>query len=382
MIGVRRRGASRGRSRRLAELSAVLKPGRLLDRYIFGALLQQVCVVLVALVAIFTFFAMLEQLEDVGAGRYNLGIALLLAVYQIPTLAQQLAPIAALIGALVCVGGLVTNNEITAMRAAGVGLWRVVTTAVLAALCFGTLALVVADLTVPPSQRAERQLKALVKGVDNTLQLRTGYWARDGQRFVNIRGVRPDGEVVGVLIHEFDAEHRLRLRTEAVSARWIDGEWLLSGVRQRVFLEDRVELHELPAATWSSPLRPDLIDMVTVEPEALSMRDLHVYASFLERNAQDSERYRQALAAKYVFPLASAAMVLLAIPLVFTTPRDGGMGLRIPLGVLIGLVFHVANQAASDVGVVYGLPPLLAALLPSLVAIGAATLLFRRMRSG
>lgn len=372
--GVRRRGW-----RTALPLSA-LKPGRLLDRHVFGALFLQVCIVLLVLVAIFAFFAVLEQLEDVGAGRYNLGGALLLAAYQIPTLAQQLAPIAALIGALVCVGGLVSSNELTAMRAAGVSLRRIVMAAVLSALCFGTLALVVADLTVPPSQRAERQLKNLLKGVDNTLQLRSGYWARDGERFINIRSVRPDGEVTGVLIHEFDDADRLRLRTEAASARWVDGLWVLEQVRQRVFLDDRVELRELPGATWASSLRPDLIDMVVMEPEGLSMHDLHTYANFLERNAQDSQRYRQALAAKYVYPLASAAMVLLAIPLVFSTPRDTGMGLRIPLGVLIGLVFHVANQAAGDVGVVYGLPPLLAALLPSLIAFGAAGVLFRRVR--
>jgi lipopolysaccharide export system permease protein len=373
------RAVSRRGRRPSLRLAAPL-PGRLLDRYVFGLLFEQVCLVLVVLVAIFAFFAVLEQLEDVGAGRYHLGFALLLAAYQIPTLMQQLAPIAALIGALVCVGGLVASNEITAMRAAGVGLRRVVTAAVLSALCFGTLALVVSDLTVPPSQRAERQLKAQVRGEDDTLQLRSGYWARDGMRFINIRGVRPDGEVTGVTIHEFDAEDRLRLRTEAASARWVDGQWELSDVRQRVLDDDRVESRALPAALWASPLRPDLIDMVTVEPEGLSMRDLHTYASFLERNAQDSQRYRQALAAKYVYPLASAAMVLLAIPLVFTTPRDAGMGLRLPLGVLIGLVFHVANQAASDVGVVYGLPPLVAALGPSLTAIVAALLLFRRMR--
>jgi len=380
MIRTRLKGLKRDRKWRQAGLLAALKPGRLLDRHVFGTLFLQVCMVLVVLVAIFAFFAVLEQLEDVGSGHYSLGIALLLTAYQVPTLAQQLAPIAALIGALVCMGGLVSSNELTAMRAAGVGLRRVVMVALLSALCFGTLALGVSDLTAPPALRAERQLKALVKGQDNTLQLRSGYWARDGARFVNIRGVRPDGEVTGVTIHEFDADDRLRLHTEAASARWAGDLWVLEQVRQRVFHDDRVELREMPAATWASPLRPDLIDMVVMEPKGLSMRDLHTYARFLERNAQDSQRYRQALAAKYVYPLASAAMVLLAIPLVFTTPRESGMGLRIPLGVLIGLVFHVANQAASDVGVVYGLPPLLAALLPSLLALGAALVLFRRVR--
>jgi len=173
---------------------------------------------------------------------------------------------------------------------------------------------------------------------------------------------------------------RLRLRTEASSGRWVDGQWILQAIRQQVFHDHRVELRTLPAAGWQSLLRPDLIDMVVVEPDSLSVRDLWTYANFLERNAQDSRRYRQALAAKYVYPLASAAMVLLAIPLVFTTPRDTGLGLRIAMGVLIGLGFHVANQAAGDVGVVYGLPPLLAALLPTGVALAMAAFLFQRVR--
>jgi lipopolysaccharide export system permease protein len=356
-----------------------LKPGRLLDRHIFFGLFSQVCVVLLALTAIFAFFALIDHLDDVGAGRYSIGTALLMVALQLPALGQQMAPIAALIGALLFVGGLVSSNELTAMRAAGVGLRRVVMAATISALCFGLLALMVADFSVPPTQRAERQLKALAKGQDNTLQLRSGYWARDGERFINIRGVKPNGEVTGIVIYEFDEGDRLRLRTDASSGRWVDGQWVLQSVRQQVFQDDRVEQRTLAAASWQSLLRPDLIDMVVVEPGSLSMRDLSNYARFLERNAQDSQRYRQALAAKYVYPLASAAMVLLAIPLVFTTPRDTGMGLRIALGVLIGLVFHVVNQAAGDLGVVYGLPPLLAALLPTGLALLLAAVLFRRV---
>jgi lipopolysaccharide export system permease protein len=367
------------RGARALERMVRLRPGRLLDRYIFLALLQQVLMVLLALLAIFGFFALLEQLDDVGAGRYGLSLAALLVFYQMPQLAEQMAPIAALIGTLICIGSMVTSNEITAMRAGGVGFQRIVAAAVIAALCFGLGALLFADATVPGSERAARQLKALIKGQDNTLALRSGYWARDGDRFVNIRGVRPNGEIARIELFEFDATDELRVYTRAARARWSREQWVLEDITQSVFHDRRVEERHIDAASWKSLLRPDLIDLVVLDPASLAMRDLWSYISYLENNAQDSQRYRQALAAKLVYPLASAAMVLLAIPIVFTTPRDTSLGIRIALGVMIGLVFHVANRAAGDIGLVYGLSPVLAALLPTLFALATSFFMFRRL---
>lgn len=354
--------------------------GRTLDRYVFFALLGQCVLVLASLLAIFGFFAALEQLDDVGAGRYGLSLAGLLVVYQLPGLAWQMAPIAALIGTLLSMGNLVASNEITAMRAGGVSLKRILAAAVMAALCFGGTALVFADFTVPPAERAGRQLKAMIKGQDNTLALRSGYWARDGARFVNISGVRPNGDIAGVSLYEFDAEEQLRVLTHAAHARWVRDQWMLESIQQTRFLGDASETTYIPRASWQSVLRPDLIDLVVLDPNSLSLSDLWNYVRYLERNQQESTRYWQAIAAKLVYPLASAAMVLLGIPIVFTTPRDTSLGLRIAIGVVIGLVFHVMNQAAGDIGMVYGLPTLVSALLPSAMALMAAGLMFRRLR--
>ena len=56
------------------------------------------------------------------------------------------------------------------------------------------------------------------------------------------------------------------------------------------------------------------------------------------------------------------------------------MGQQILVGFLIGIVFYIANRLAGQMGLVYELPPALAAALPTVLVITISLLLFRRLR--
>ena len=92
---------------------------KILDRYIGWTILTATFTVLAVLVAIFTFFAFIDQLEDVGRGSYTLWKAGAFVVLSVPTLTYQLFPMAALIGGLIGFGTLMRNGEISVVRAAG-----------------------------------------------------------------------------------------------------------------------------------------------------------------------------------------------------------------------------------------------------------------------
>ena len=72
-------------------------------------------------------------------------------------------------------------------------------------------------------------------------------------------------------------------------------------------------------------------------------------------------------------------MLLLAIPFLFRSGRAGGLGQRIALGIVIAVVFGLVCKVLSNSSVVYNIPPLVGAFLPTVIVFVIATVALRRM---
>ena len=75
-------------------------------------------------------------------------------------------------------------------------------------------------------------------------------------------------------------------------------------------------------------------------------------------------------------------MVLLAVPAVFGQLRSGGMGYRVFLGLVLGLTFDIVNRGFGYLCLLYGLPALMAVLIPIGLFFLLALHLFRRVGLG
>jgi lipopolysaccharide export system permease protein len=205
-------------------------------------------------------------------------------------------------------------------------------------------------------------------------EFQTGLWAKDGRTFINIRELLPDASLVGVRLYEFDEEFRLRVMRQAERANWRDGHWMLQGVTQTIIGERSTRTAREPDQRWTSAVTPDLLAVLMVVPQRMSIMALRAYVSHLEENKQDAERYRIALWGKLAYPVAAPVMLLLALAFAFRPPRVGGAGGRLLLGILLGLGFHLVNRLAAQVAQLQGWPAAAAALTPILVFSMAAIL--------
>lgn len=352
---------------------------RTLDRYLGRTVIAAAVTVTVALVAAFTFFAFLDELNDVGKGGYTVLGALQFVLLRVPALTYQLFPIAALIGALLGLGTLVANGEMVAIRAAGVSLGRTIVAVMKSALLLMVAAMLIGEFVAPQTEQFARNFRSLALSDQIALRTRNGFWARDGNSFINIRTVLPGDRVENIYIYEFDNHSNLRVSTYAKSAQYSDKQWLLFDIKQTTFEDNEIRVRRIARAAWESLLRPELIGMVVIDPNNLSMWDLTNYVRYLHQNSQNAQRYVQALWTKMVYPLATGAMVFLAVPLVFASARMSTVGGRIVVGSLVGITFHIVNQAAGHLGVVFNLSPSISVLGPTLIIVLAGILLLRRV---
>jgi len=352
---------------------------RTLDRYIGRTVAGASAVVIAFLVAAFTFFTFLEELSDVGRGSYSVFAAAQFVLLRIPAIAYQLFPIAALIGALLGLGTLVANSEMVAVRAAGVSLGHTILAVMKAGVVLLIIAILVGELLAPRAEQSARSLRSLALTDQIALKTRNGFWARDGSSFINIRTLLPGDRVEHIYIYEFDAANRLRVSTYAKAAQYTGGQWLLTDIEQTSFEEDSIRVQRIARATWESLLRPELIGMLIIHPNHLSTWDLVNYIGYLRNNSQETVRYEQALWSKLAYPLTTAAMVFLAVPLVFASARVTRVGGRVAIGSLAGVAFHLISEAAEHLGVVFDLSPAVSVLAPTLIVFLAGLALLYRV---
>lgn len=368
-----------------------------LRRYLGRELLRATGFVLFALLALFAFFDLLAQIDDLRPGTYMLPQALAYVALTLPSRTYELMPIAALIGAIFALSQLAANSEFTIMRVSGMSTRKLALTVVQVGLLFVALTYAFGELVAPVAERKAQQVRAETRGegfIGN--QLRSGVWVRDtvrgddGEvqrwRFVNVSQVRPDGESTYWRIFEFDRQFRLLAIGTAASGRFVtengQKKWLLTNVVETRLPvapaanttpgELRTEIVREPQRWWQSALTPNIFGVLLVQPERMAAIELVRYIGHLQANRQQTEPYEIALWNKVFYPLAIVVMMMLALPFAYLHVRQGSVSLKIFAGVMIGVMFYMLNKLFSHLGLLHTWPPLVVAALPSLVVLAVA----------
>lgn len=329
--------------------------------------------VLVAFLALFGFFDMINELKDVGHGNYQLQHAVGFVGLRLPGRVYELMPIAVLIGTLYAISTLARHSEITVLRASGLSTRQLLATLFRVAAGFALVTFLVGEFVAPPAERAAQQLRARAISDVVAQEFRSGLWVKDDLTFVNVRNVLPDTRLQGVRIYEFDEQHRLRAVSEAERGEYLPpNRWRLTGVVQTLFEGEHGRVVHRAEMEWQSALNPDILAVLLVVPERMSLLHLTSYIKHLADNKQSTQRYEIALWKKVVYPLAALVMVALALPFGYTHSRVGGVSLKIFAGVMIGIFFHMLNGLFSSLGVINSWPPVASAVVPSALFLLAA----------
>ncbi|MDT8384272.1 MAG: LPS export ABC transporter permease LptG [Gammaproteobacteria bacterium] len=352
---------------------------QILDRYIGRHVGYSTLIVMGVLLTLFAFFAFMDEAGQIGKGRYGTWQAFQYVLLTIPGLAYQLFPICALLGTTIGLGILASNSELVVMRAAGVSLSRIIVSVMKIGLLFVVLTLVIGEGVAPPAERYAQTLRSVAMSDKLTLRSQDGLWARDGNSFVNVRDILPGERLGKIFIFERDAAYRLTKMVRADSAVYRNGSWILQRVVSSDIGESMVTSARVAESPWQTNLSPDLLNVVTVKPNTLSIVGLYQYVAYLKDNGLDAGIYQQALWGKIVAPIITAVMVFLSIPFVFGPLRSVGIGHRILVGTLAGIGFYILNQMFAYMGLVFALNPIFSALAPAVVAFVMAYLMLRRV---
>lgn len=352
----------------------------LIARYLLKEVATSAGFVFVGLILLFSFFDLASELDSIGRADYGFAQAALYVALNVPGHVYEIVPIAALIGALFALSRLVMNSEFTVMLASGISSWRIAMLLALAGVGFALVALLVGELVSPWSEQAAKRLKLRATESVVAQAFRSGLWVKDGNAFINAREVLPDSSLRDLKVYEFDQNWELARIMTAENGTW-EGKkrWKLGGVADTRFSQGGIKVSHEKAMDWESVLSPDILSVLLVSPEKMSTPALINYIRHLSENKQKTTRYEVALWSKFFYPLAIPVIMLLALPFAFHSPRSGGIALKVFLGILAGLAFHLSNRLFSHIGLLNDWPPFVTASMPSLVFLTVALLVLKRL---
>ena len=349
---------------------------RTLTRYIGRDVLFSTLLLFVALVGLFTFFDLINEMRDVGRGGYTISAALMYVTLHVPQRIYELFPVAALIGTLFAVSQLVANSEFTVMRASGASILQVGWAVLRVGIPLAIATFVAGEYVAPPAERLAQTLRAAAMGNATGVvaqQFESGFWFKQDLTFVNIRTVLSDMTLVGVRIYEFDRDLRLTSVRSAESGRFAgDGRWRLEKVKVTEIGRDSAKTSSEPTWMWNSVLQPSILTVYQVAPERLALSTLYDNIRVLGTNAQKTSRFEIAFWSKVLYPVAVLVMMMLALPFAQFQRRQGGVGFRLFAGTMLGLAFWLIERLFSYLGVLNDWTPIFSAAFPLVVFVCVA----------
>ena len=356
---------------------------KVLDRYIGKTIFNTIMMTLFMLVSLSGIIKFVDQLRKTGQGAYSALDAGYYTLLSVPKDIEIFFPMAALLGALLGLGTLAQRSELVVMQASGFTRLQVALSVMKTAIPLVLLTMAVGEFVAPQGEQMARNFRAQQLYGGSLVSTQNGLWAKDGNDFIYIERIKGDNEIDGVSIYRFNDARRLQSVRYAATATWDQARkrWELVQVDESDLTDPKqITGSQSLNGEWKTNLTPDKLGVVALDPDALSISGLYNYSKYLKQSGQESGRYQLNMWGKIFQPLSVAVMMLMALSFIFGPLRSVSMGVRVVTGISFGFLFYVLDQIFGPLSLVYGLPPILGAILPSgaFFAISLYLLLKRR----
>lgn len=338
-----------------------------INTYISKTLLLTTIPIVLLILGIDFLFAMVHELGGVGRGQYTAQNALVYVALTLPRRLYELFPMTSLVGVLLGLGLLASHSELIVMRASGVSVLRITRIVFQFALVLAVLMGLMGEYIVPKTEFLAESYKVQARSGGQAALTVQGTWVRDGQHFIHIDTLQPDGRLQDVTDYELNEKFTLDKITFIKSAEYANENWQLHDVAQTQLDHEALKTNVQAHQTRSHLLDPKILQVALLDLDNLSISGLYHYAQYLAANGLDNQTQVLYFWKKVLQPLATIVMILLSVPFVFGPLRSASMGLRLLAGIITGFSFYLISEIFAPLAMVYHLPPMLAVLLPILL---------------
>lgn len=341
---------------------------KLLDRYLLHRHLFCLGAAVLALLLVAVVVDLIEHIDTFIDYHTAPGQLVRYYFYHAPYWIALTLPIAALLGTLFSLTSLARANELTAMKAAGISLYRLLMPIFVFSLVFSGLAFFFTDQVVPRATYHYRAVWDEIRGVGRADGSRKQVLLQDVEgQLVFARSYDAQRQRASEVSCEEEQGGRVVRRLEGRFLEWRISRWVLVDGHEYRFGEQATQVEAfaeraLPALT----LKPADFAQEQKKTEEMDYGELQAYINRARANGEDSTRQQVDLHLKIAFPFTCFVIVLLGAPLAADARRTGLAG-SFGKGTLICFVYYSCVKAGQALGWNEALSPELGAWLPNLI---------------
>jgi len=268
-------------------------------------------------------------------------------------------------------------HELVVIRAAGATKIRVLQVVIKTSVLLMLAALLLGEFVAPLAQVKIHELS--LKSERGARTVTDKIWMQDLNAFVSIDAILPDCRIVGVKILKLGDDGKLNESIYAKEASCSSEGWILKGVKSTSFRGDAYAASQIASLVWPTELDFNLLGLLGLEPQKLTLKELSLYLRFADENAGDIQRWSQAFWTRVIHPFSIILMTFLSFTIALSISRSSSVSGSVFVGGAIGLVFYVLNELIGNFGLVFNFNSALAAISPSLLVLFSTVWLFRRI---
>ena len=349
---------------------------KILDRYVGGKFLSAALFSVLAFLVIFVVVDVIERLDTFIDKNVPVMTVVRYYVLYAPYIVILTLPVAMLLASLFSISSLSRHQELAAMKAAGVSLYRILIPLFVMAFLVSLSTMLFGEFLIPYTNEQKGdiwQTQIKKRSPQAELIQRDVYLQGNGGLIYYVREF--DGrQQVGqdVLLQRYEDEH-LVARIDARQMAWEESSWVFRDGLVRRFTgqeESLTAFEELRRSDLAE--RPEDFLKKRKDPEEMNYQELSRYIRRVEHSGGETQRERVDLYLKIAFPFASFIIVLFGAPLA-SSPRRSGAAVSFGISLFICFFYYSFVRLGQAMGYKGALPPALSAWMGNIV-FGAAGL--------
>lgn len=367
---------------------------QVVDRYVLKSFLFWFALLLIGFVLMTHVYTFFDLLSDIVKNQIAMSRVFTYLFFLTPQLIFDSAPMSVLVAVLITFGILAKHNEITAMKASGISLYRLAVPVLTAALLMSGGLFAFAHYYVPGANRKQDAIRKEIKGKPVQTYLHPDrHWVfdpgtTDDPRVFYFKYIDGAQKVMlGPQVFELDpGNFRLLKHISAEKARWEPSlhTWVFENGWSR---DDPGGPHEKfnnfagQTATFAEVNeRPDYFLQEVLQDQQMNYKQLRAYIRELQRSGIETIALQVSYYRKFALPLFALVMALISVPFAFLAGNRGAMA-GVAVSFTIAIAYWTIGKLFEQLGDVNLLPAALAAWSPDLIFAMAGMYFFTRMRT-
>lgn len=348
----------------------------ILDRYVIRRLIAPFALVIVSTSLLYVVIDLTDHVDEMAENKVPFGVIASYYFNLVPQLIMDIMPLALMIAVLILLTVLERQQELTAFKAGGISLYRVVIPILLVASAAAWAMWFLSESIVPESNRKAKILLDRIKGRDTAPRLYTSggrQWllSRDDRSFYSFLQFDEDNSsMVRFTKLTIDESMELRFHLFAARVTYENGAWMAhSGWFRRVEPDGKVDFEMITGPTEVGiPENPEYFAHERRLPSEMSVKELKVHIEELVDSGHYPARLIVRWHQKFAYPLSVFLMVFLALP--FGLNRGGRRVTTmqgVALALVLGIVYYISVAFFGKLGEAEVLPAIIGAWSPAIL---------------